>query len=69
MGAFGFYITGLVVCLTQQVVLAASDFFQSAIDNIVLLSNRLFPFGNTLIKKKSICRIQILRSHLVTNTL
>lgn len=51
MGAFGLYITGLVVCLTKQMVLAASDLFQVAIDNSVLLSNRLFPFGNTVIKK------------------
>ena len=70
MGAFGLYITGLIVCLTQQVVLAASDFPQVAIDNGVLLSERLFPFGNSSIKKyRRSGPIQILCSHSVTNTL
>ena len=70
MGAFGLYITGLVVCLTQQVVLAASDFSQFAIDNGVLLSDKLFPIGNGPIKKyRRSGPIQILCSHSVTDTL
>lgn len=70
MGAFGLYIAGFVVCLTQQVVLAASDFSQVAIDNGVLLSDRLFPFGNSPIKKyRRSGPIQILCSRSVTNTL
>ena len=70
MGAFGLYITCLVVCLTQQVVLAASDFSQVTIDSGVLLSGGLFPFGNSLIKKyRHSGLIQILCSRSVTNTL
>ncbi len=51
MRAFGFNIAGFVVCLTQQVVLAASDFSQVAIDNVVLLFDKMFLIGNSLIKK------------------
>jgi hypothetical protein len=52
------------------VVLAASDFSQVTIDNGVLLSDRLFPFGNSPIKKyRRSGPIQILRSHSVTTTL
>ena len=70
MRAFGLYITGLVVCLTQQVVLAASDFSQVDIDNGVLLSDRLFPFGNTQFKKyRRKGPIKILCSQSVTSTL
>ena len=68
--AFGLHITGLIVCLTQQVVLAAPDFSQMDIDKYILLSSKLLPYGNSRIKK---CRhsgpIQIFRSRLVTSIL
>ena len=47
MWAFGFHIAGLVVRLTQQVVFTVSDFSQVTIDISVLLSERLFPNGNS----------------------